>query len=186
MTKNREEALALLNEWVLSESLKKHMFAVETVMRAYAKKFGEDEDLWGICGLLHDFDYEKHPSEQEHPFIGTKILKEQGYPQEMVDAILGHALYSGVARESNMAKVLFAVDELTGFVVACAWIRPDKIQGLTPQSVNKKLKIKTFAEKVSREDIALGVAELGVDKDEHIAFVIKALQDNAENLGLNP
>jgi putative nucleotidyltransferase with HDIG domain len=183
---NREEAFSLLTEWVQSESLRKHMLAVETVMRAYAVKYGEDPDLWGICGLLHDFDYEKHPSEEEHPFVGTKVLKEKGYPDSIIEAILGHALYSGVPRQSNMAKVLFAVDELTGFVVACAWVRPEKIHGMTASSVKKKLKIKTFAEKVSREDIDLGVSELGVDKDEHIQFVIDALQGNAEALGLNP
>jgi putative nucleotidyltransferase with HDIG domain len=157
------------------------MYCVEAAMRAYAKKYGEDEELWGIAGILHDFDYEKYPTpnpEQKtgHPFEGVKILREQGYSEEVIDAILGHALYSGLPRNSRMAKCLFACDELCGFVVACAYMRPDKFETLQPDSVNKKLKDKKFAAKVSREDIELGVSELGVDKNEHIQFVIDSLK----------
>lgn len=179
--KTRDEALSLMHEWVQSESLRKHMYSVEAAMRAYAKKYSEDEEIWGIAGILHDFDYEKYPevnAEQKtgHPFEGVKVLREQGYPEEVVDAILGHALYSGVSRKSNMAKCLFACDELCGFLVACAYMRPDKFASLGVDSVKKKLKDKKFAAKVSREDIELGVNELGVDKDSHIQFVIDALK----------
>jgi putative nucleotidyltransferase with HDIG domain len=179
--KNREEALHLMHDWVQSESLRKHMLCVEASMRAYAQKYEEDVELWGIAGLLHDFDYERHPEPNAelkigHPFEGIKILTEQGYPEAITEAILGHALYSGVPRTSQMAKCLFAVDELSGFVVACAYMRPDKFSSLTPESVNKKLKDKKFAAKVSREDIELGVTELGIDKNEHIQFVIGALK----------
>jgi putative nucleotidyltransferase with HDIG domain len=179
--KTRDEALALMHEWVQSESLRKHMYCVEAAMRAYAKKYNEDEELWGIAGILHDFDYERFPEpnpEQKtgHPFESIRILKEQEYPGEIIDAILGHALYSGVPRNSNMAKCLFAVDELCGFIVACAYMRPDKLESLELGSVKKKLKDKKFAAKVSREDIELGVAELGTDNDTHIQFVIEALK----------
>jgi len=178
-TKN--EAYNLMCEWVSSESLRKHMLCVEAAMRAYAKKYGEDEEMWGIVGLVHDFDYEKFPevdaeAKTGHPFEGVKHLQSLNYPEEIVTAILGHALYSGVARESNMAKALFACDELCGFVVACAYMRPDKFETLTSQSVKKKLKDKKFAAKVSREDIALGIQELGISDEEHINFVIQALK----------
>ena len=170
-----------MQEWVKSESLRKHMYSVEAAMRAYAKKYGEDEELWGITGILHDFDYEKFPepnaaAKTGHPYEGVKLLKEQGYPEEVIDAILGHALYSGVARTSKMAKCLFACDELCGFVVACAYMRPDKFETMQADSVKKKLKDKKFAAKVSREDIELGISELGVDKNTHIQFVIDALR----------
>jgi putative nucleotidyltransferase with HDIG domain len=179
--KTREEALQLMQEWVQSESLRKHMLCMEVAMRAYARKYGEDEELWGICGLLHDFDYERFPEPNAekktgHPFEGVKVLKEQGYQESIIEAILGHALYSGVPRTSQMAKCLFACDELCGFIVACAYMKPDKFMSLTPESVNKKLKDKSFAAKVSREDIQLGVEELGIDKNEHIQFVIDALK----------
>ena len=179
--KTREDALMLMLEWVQSESLRKHMLCVEVAMRAYAKKFGEDEELWAICGLLHDFDYEKFPEpdaekQTGHPFEGIKVLKEQGYQEEIIEAILGHALYSGVPRVTNMAKYLFACDELCGFLVACTYMRPDKFLSLTTESVSKKLKDKKFAAKVSREDIDLGIAELGIDKNLHIQFVIEALK----------
>ncbi len=178
--KTRDEAVKLMQEWVQSESLRKHMYCVEAAMRAYAKKYGEDEELWGICGLLHDFDYERFPyydaeKQAGHPYEGLKLLREQDYPDEIIQAILGHALYSGVARTSNMAKCLFACDELSGFLVACAYMRPDKFMSLTVDSVKKKLKDKKFAAKVSREDIELGILELGIDKDAHIQFVIEAL-----------
>jgi putative nucleotidyltransferase with HDIG domain len=179
--KTRDDALSLMHKWVQSESLRKHMLCVETAMRAYAKKFGEDEEVWGICGLLHDFDYEKFPTydvgnQAGHPYEGIKELNKEGYQNEIIDAILGHALYSGVPRTSNMAKCLFACDELCGFLVACGYMRPDKWESLTPESVVKRLKDKKFAAKVSREDIEIGIAELGIDKQEHIGFVINALK----------
>ncbi len=185
---NRTEAHALLTEWVQSEALRRHMYAVEAAMRAYAKKIGEDEDLWGITGLLHDFDYEKYPTYDAeagtgHPYEGVRYLTSSGYPKEMTDAILGHALYSGVPRQSRMAKTLFACDELCGFIVAVARMKPDNLQTLEARSVNKKLKDKKFAEKVSREDIELGVSEMGVDRDEHIQFVIDSLRPIAGELG---
>ncbi len=184
MTPSREQSWNLLCEWVQSESLRRHMLAVEGAMRAYAVKYGEDPELWGTAGLLHDFDYEKFPTHENHPFRGVEKLKELGYPEEITTAILGHALYSGVPRESNIAKALFACDELCGFIVACAQVRPEKLNGMGASSVNKKLKIKAFAEKVSREDIDLGVTELGVDKNQHIEFVIAALQPLSKELGL--
>ena len=177
----RNEAYKLMCEWVSSESLRKHMFCVEAAMRAYAKKYGEDEEMWGIAGLVHDFDYEKFPevdaeAKTGNPFEGVKHLESLGYPKEIVTAIVGHALYSGVPRQSQMAKCLFACDELCGFIVACAHMRPDKFETLTAQSVKKKLKDKKFAAKVSREDIALGIQELGISDEEHINFVIQALK----------
>lgn len=170
-----------MHEWVQSESLRKHMLCVETAMRAYAKKLSEDEELWGICGILHDFDYEKFPTydaiaQTGHPYEGIKVLEKNNYPKEIIDAILGHAIYSGIVRTSNMAKCLFACDELCGFLVACGYMRPDKWESLTSESVIKRLKDKRFAAKVSREDIEIGIAELGIDKKEHIDFVINALK----------
>jgi len=164
------------------------MLCVEAAMKAYAKQYGEDEDFWGICGLLHDFDYEKYPfydvtGKTGHPYEGVKELERLGYPKEIMEAILGHALYSGVARTSQMAKCLFAVDELSGFIIACALMKPDRLESLEVKSVKKKLKDKRFAAKVSREDIELGITELGVDKDEHIDFVIRALRGISKNLG---
>lgn len=178
----RNNALQLLHRYVESESLRKHCYAVEAAMRSYAQAHGEDEELWGITGLLHDLDYEKYP--EKHPFRGVEILQEQGYSEEMTQAILGHATYSGVARDSQMAKCLFAVDELCGFIVACALVRPEKLKGLAPSSVKKRLKMKAFAAKVNRQDIALGIQELAIDEDKHIARVIEALQNAAEALGL--
>ena len=184
MTKTRTEAMTLLKEWVKNENLIKHMLYVEAAVRAYARKFGEDEELWGITGLLHDFDYEKNPTKEGHPAEGNKILKEQGYPEEMLTAIMGHADYSGVSRESKLAKTLYACDELSGFIVAVARVRPEKLAGMKAKSVNKKLKNKQFAAAVSREDIDRGVEEMEVDKNEHIDFVIKAIQGIAPELGL--
>ncbi|MBX4205215.1 MAG: HDIG domain-containing protein [Candidatus Doudnabacteria bacterium] len=179
--KTREDALKLMQEWVQSESLRKHMYCVETAMAAYAQKYAGDEEVWRICGLLHDFDYEKFPTydaanQAGHPYEGIKKLKEEGYPEEIITAILGHALYSGVPRESQMAKCLFACDELCGFIIACAYTRPEKLATLGVDSVKKKLKDRKFAAKVSREDIDLGISELGIDKDTHIQFVIDALK----------
>ncbi len=186
----REQAHDLLTQWVESESLRRHMYAVEAAMRAYALKYGEDAELWGIAGLLHDFDYEKYPepdpeAKTGHPFEGVRHLQSLNYPPEITEAILGHALYSGVPRVSNMAKVLFAVDELCGFIVAVGKMKPDNLQTLEVSSVKKKLKDKSFAAKVSRQDIDQGVSELGVDKDGHITFVIQALRPKASELGFN-
>lgn len=188
MNINRGDAYKLMCEWVSSESLRRHMLCVEAAMRAYAKKYGEAEELWGITGLLHDFDYEKFPdfdaaAKTGHPFEGVRHLQSLGYPDEIIQAILGHALYSGVPRTSNMAKCLFACDELCGFIVACAYMKPDKLMGLEAKSVIKKLKDKSFAAKVSREDIDLGLQELGIDRAAHIDFVIAALRPISKDLG---
>jgi putative nucleotidyltransferase with HDIG domain len=182
---NRESAWSLLCEFTQSESLRKHMLAVEACMRAYARKYGEDEDKWGITGLLHDFDYEKYPTPQEHPFVGNKVLEERGYPEEMRRAILSHAEYSGVKRESKMEKALFACDELAGFITASTLVKPSKsLAELDAKSVRKKMKDKAFARSVSRDDIVNGAADLGVDLEEHITFCIEAMKGIAAELGL--
>ncbi len=183
---NRAESWKLLQEWTESDSLKKHMLAVEAAMRAYARKFGEDEERWGITGLLHDMDYEKHPSPEEHPTTGVAELEKRGYPEDVRRAILGHADYLDVPRDTLMAKTLYAVDELSGFVVACALVRPERLGGLKAKSVRKKMKQKSFAANVNREDIRRGAEELGVDLDEHIEFVVAALREEADALGLAP
>jgi len=175
----RKNAVLLLEEYVKSDSLKKHCFAVEAAMRSYAKKFNQDQEIWGVCGLLHDFDYEKYPS--EHPFAGAEILKNKDYPDYFIKAILGHALYSNVPRDSIMAKCLFASDELCGFVVACSLVRPEGFFGMEPKSVKKKLKIKSFAAQINREEIKQGISEIGAEENEHIAFLINALSKWAEN-----
>ena len=180
----RTDAVQLVNEYTKSDALLKHMLAVEAAMRACAKKFGEDEELWGLTGLLHDFDYEMYPNAPDHPLKGSEILRERGYPESVRQAILGHASYTGVPRESRMAKALFACDELCGFIMACSLIRPNKIADLEVSSVKKKLKDKAFARNVSREDIAQGTAELGIPQDEHIRFVIDAMKEAAIPLGL--
>ncbi len=180
----REEALSLLHEYTQTDSLRKHALAVEAVMRACARKFGEDEDLYGLAGLLHDFDYEMYPNADQHPYEGNKILTGKGYPEIVRQAIMGHAPYTNVPRETRMAKCLFACDELSGFIIAIALVRPTKLEGLEVSSVRKKLKDKAFARSVNRDDIRNGMAELGVPEDEHISFVIKALQENAKTLGL--
>jgi predicted hydrolase (HD superfamily) len=185
ITMNRTDALSLMNEWTVSESLRKHMLCVETALRSYAVKFGEDEELWGMTGLLHDFDYEQYPDPPDHPLKGNEVLRERGYPDIMLTAILGHASYTNVTRESLLAKTLFACDELCGFVVACSLVKPDKkVASVEVSSVKKKMKDKAFARNVSREDIINGAKELGIDLDEHIAFVINALRSNADKLGL--
>lgn len=173
---NRSDALTLLKEYTKSEALLVHMYAVEAAMRAYAGKFGEDVETWGVTGLLHDFDYERYPQAPDHPLKGSEILRERGCSDEVRTAILGHASYTGVARDSRMAKALFACDELCGFIIACSVVRPNKIADLEVSSVKKKLKDKAFARNVSREDITGGAAELGVPLDEHIAFVINAVR----------
>ncbi len=182
---NRELAWGLLCEYTQSESLRKHMLAVEACMRAYARKFSEDEETWGITGLLHDFDYEKYPTPEEHPFVGNKILEERGYPEHVRRAILSHAEYSGVKRESQMEKTLFACDELAGFITATALVKPSKsLAEVEAKSVRKKMKDKAFARSVSRDDIINGAAEMGVDLEEHIAFCIEAMKGIAGELGL--
>ena len=185
----RQDAWELLCEHTKGDSLRKHALAVETAMRACAKRYGEadaDEDEWGIVGLLHDFDYEKFPSPDQHPFTGANILCGRGYPDRIIRAIMGHATYTGVPRDTPMARALFATDELCGFLVACALVRPSKsLDDMEVSSVNKKLKDKAFARSVNRDDIRQGVAELSVDIDEHIRFVIDALRSAQEMIGLN-
>jgi len=181
---NRTDALTLLKEYTKNDALLKHMYAVEAAMRAYARKFNDDEEKWGITGLLHDFDYEKYPDAPDHPLKGSEILKEKGYPDDIRRAILGHATYTGVPRDSPMAKVLYACDELCGFIMACSLVRPNKIADLEVSSVKKKLKDKGFARNVNREDITQGCAELGVPVDDHIRFVIDAMRSIAPELGL--
>ena len=182
---SRAEALKLFFEYTKTESLHKHGLAVEQVMRKLAQKYGEDEELWGITGLLHDFDYEKFPTAEEHPYKGNEILKAKGYPREMLDAIMGHADYTGVPRESLLAKALFSCDELSGFMFAVTYVRPSKaVADVKVKSVTKKLKDRSFAAKVSREDVEKGIAELGVDRAQHIQFVIDALKEKAAELGL--
>jgi len=183
---NYDDALALFHEWTKTESLRRHAYAVEAAMEYYAQKSGEDVEQWRLTGLLHDMDYEKHPTLDEHPFVGIAVLREKGYPEEIIEAILGHATYSGVPRTTPMAKTLFAVDELAGFITAVAYVRPTKLEGMKVKSVKKKLKDKRFAAAVSREDIAQGVEELGIDLDEHIANVIAGMQARADRLGLSP
>jgi putative nucleotidyltransferase with HDIG domain len=187
---SREDAWNLVCEYTQSESLRKHMLAVEACVRAYARKNGADEELWGIAALLHDFDYERwpnaeHSADREHPAEGAKILREKGYSEELIRAILSHAEYSGVARQSALEHTLFACDELAGFLTACTYVRPSKsILDLEVSSVKKRMKDKAFARGVSREDVIKGAEELGVPLDEHITFCINALRENADALGL--
>jgi len=182
---DRPAAWNLLTELTQSESLRKHALAVESCMRAYARKFGADEDLWGIVGLIHDFDYEKYPTAQEHPFKGNEILKERGYSEEVRRAIMSHAEYTGVTRESQMEKTLFACDELAGLITATALVKPGKsLAEVDAKSVRKKMRDKAFARSVSRDDIVQGAQELGIDLDEHIAFCIEAMKGVAGELGL--
>lgn len=182
---DRGEAWKLLREWTESDSLLKHMLAVEASMRAYARRFGEDEEKWGITGLLHDMDYEKHPTPDEHPMVGVRELERRGYPEDVLEAIKGHADYLGVPRETLMAKTLYAVDELSGFITACALVRPEGLEGLKAKSVKKKMKQKSFAASVNREDIVKGAEELSMNLDEHIDFVVAALRESADSLGLS-
>ena len=190
MTWTRDRALALMHQYTTSESLRKHMYAVEIAMRAMADSAGEDPDAWGIVGLLHDFDYERWPNDehdpnQEHPAEGVRLLAAQEFPEAWQEAILGHAAYTGTPRTSAMAKALFAVDELCGFLVACALVRPSRsLDDLQLKSVKKKLKDKAFARGVNRDDIRHGAEELGVPLDDHITFVLAALRPNEEVLGL--
>jgi putative nucleotidyltransferase with HDIG domain len=180
---SREDAWSLLCEWTESDSLRRHMLAVETAMRAYARKFGGDAELWGLTGLLHDLDYERYPSlEDGHPRYALRELEARGYPPELVRAVASHADFLGVSRETLMEKTLYAVDELSGFILAVAYVRPDGLHGMTPKSVKKKLKTPAFAAAVNREEVRRGAEELGVDFDEHLAFVIAALAERADEL----
>jgi putative nucleotidyltransferase with HDIG domain len=182
---SRDDAWQLVTEWVESESLRKHLLGVEAAMRAYARKWGEDEDAYAVTGLVHDLDYERYPDlDTGHPRYAIKELEERGYPQDVIDAVAGHADFMGVPRETQMAKTLYAVDELSGFIAACALVRPTGIEGMKPKSVKKKLKQPSFAAAVNREDIDRGIVELGVDQDEHIALVIEALAERSDELGL--
>jgi putative nucleotidyltransferase with HDIG domain len=183
---SREQAWTLFCSWTESESLRRHVLAVEAAMRAYARKFGEDEEQWGLVGMLHDLDYEKHPDlETGHPRVALKELEAQGFSPEFVRAVASHADFLGVSRDSPMEKTLFAVDELCGFVMACAYVRPEGIHGMTPKSVKKKMKTPAFAAAVNRDELRAGAEELGVDFDEHVAFVISALDERADQLGLD-
>ncbi len=182
---NRESAWGLLTEFTLSENLRKHAMAVEACMRAYARKFGDDENLWGAVGLIHDFDYEKYPTAADHPFRGAEILEQRGWPEHVRRAILSHADYTGVTRETRMEKALFACDELAGFITAATLVKPNKsLSELDAKSVRKRMKDKAFARSVSREDIVKGAQELGVELDEHITFCIEAMKTIAPQLGL--
>ena len=186
-TPTREDAWTLLNEFTDSPSLIKHALAVEAAMRAYAHQFGEDEENWGIIGLIHDFDYQQNPTEDTHLHVGTEILREQGWPEEWILAVASHADYMGVPRETLAAKTLFAVDELTGFLTACALVRPDKaIAEVKVKSVKKKLKDKAFARGVNRDDVRGGAEELGIELGEHIEFVRDAMATIADQLELPP
>lgn len=183
--KTREATWELLNEWVKSPSLIRHCLAVETAMRAYARKHGESEEAWSVVGLIHDFDYEKHPTLDEHPFVGAGVLKDLGYPDWVVQAVLSHADHPDYPRVTELEKTLFAVDELTGFISAVALVRPSKaVADVKASSVKKKFKDKAFAAAVKREDLVSGATELGIDLDEHITFVIGAMTENADALGL--
>ena len=190
MPLSRPDALALMHEYTASDALRKHMYAVELAMRAMAERAGEDVEAWGLVGLLHDFDYERHPNVahsaiEEHPAEGVRVLMELGLPEASGRAILGHANYTGVPRDTPMARALFAVDELCGFLVACALVRPSRsLQDLEVSSVKKKLKDKAFARGVSREDVLQGAAELGVPLEDHVAFVLGALRPHERILGL--
>ncbi|HEY7897997.1 MAG TPA: HD domain-containing protein [Gemmatimonadaceae bacterium] len=186
----RESALALMQEYTPSDSLRKHMLGVEAAMRAYAEHYGEDVERWGLAGLMHDFDYERFPNAarsatEQHPSEGVRILRGAGYPEDVLDAIMGHAAYTGTPRITLMARALFAVDELTGLITATALVKPSRaVRDVEARSVRKKMKDKAFARGVSREDVVQGAQELGVDLDEHIAFVIAAMQRSAEAIGL--
>ena len=184
MDVTRDRAWATLTRYTTSEALLRHALAVEAAVRAYARKLGGDEELWGAVALLHDFDYELHPTLDEHPQDGAPILRDEGYPEEVVEAVLSHANHLGLPRDTPLKRALFACDELAGFIHACGLVRPDGIETLEPRSVKKKLKQPSFASGVSREDVYEGAELLGVDLDEHIAFVTEALRPIAPQLGL--
>jgi putative nucleotidyltransferase with HDIG domain len=182
---SRDEAWRLFCEWTQSDSLRKHVLGVEAAMVSYAREWGEDEELWAATGILHDLDYERYPDlETGHPRYALKELEERGYPQELIDAVAGHADFLEVPRETRLAKTLYAVDELSGFIAACALVRPTGIHGLTPKSVKKKMKQPSFAAAVNRDDMRRGAEELGVDFDEHVSRVVAAMEERAGELGL--
>ena len=182
---SREQAVALLHEWIANPGLRKHCYAVEAAMRAYARKLGGDEERWGLVGLIHDFDWERHPDAARHPVEGVEVLRAKGWPEDVCRAILGHATYTGIPRDTPMARALFACDELCGFLVACALVTPGKsLDQVEVASVKKKLKRADFARNVNRDDITNGAAEFGVDLDEHIAFTIEALRGARSEIGL--
>jgi putative nucleotidyltransferase with HDIG domain len=186
----RDEAWDLVCEWVSSDSLRKHLLGVEAGMVAYAGELGGDRELWAVTGLVHDLDYERHPDLDDevngHPRTALRLFRELDWPQEVIEAVAGHATFLGVPRETDMAKALFAVDELSGFIAACALVRPTGIEGMKPKSVKKKLKQPSFAAGVNRDEVYQGAEELGVDFDEHVAFVIEAMAARADDLGLGP
>ena len=184
MEVSRERAWETLTRYTKSEALLRHALAVEASVRAYARKFGEDEELWGVTALLHDFDYEIHPTLEKHPQDGAPILREEGYPEELIEAVLSHAEHLAMPRDTLMKKTLFACDELSGFIHACGLVRPDGIETLEPKSVKKKLKQQSFAAGVHREDVYKGAEELGVELDDHIRFVVEAMRPIAGELGL--
>ena len=187
MSVSRDEAWRLFCEWTESDSLRKHVLGVEAAMRAYACRLGEDEELWAATGILHDLDYERFPDlATGHPRMAIEELRRRDYPEAMIDAVAGHADFLGVPRQSPLARALYAVDELSGFVAACALVRPDGIHGMTPKSVKKKLRQPSFAAAVNRDEVRRGAEELGVDLDEHLAVVIEALEGRAEELKLVP
>jgi putative nucleotidyltransferase with HDIG domain len=184
---SRDDAWALVCDWIESDSLRKHVLGVEAAMRAYARRDGEDEELWGVTGLVHDLDYERYPDlETGHPRHALEELRKRDYPEQLIDAVAGHAEVLDVPRKTPLAKTLYAVDELSGFIAACALVRPTGIEGMKPKSVKKKLKQASFAAAVDRDQIERGIEELGVDRDEHIAFVIEAMSERADALGLAP
>lgn len=186
VTPTRDDAWQLFCEWTQSDSLRKHVLGVEAAMRAYAREWGEDEELWAMTGLVHDLDYERYPDlETGHPRVALEELRRLGYPDEVIDAVAGHADFLGVPRTTRLARTLYAVDELSGFIAACALVRPTGITGMKPKSVKKKLRQPSFAAAVDREAIQRGAAELGVDFDEHLARVIAAMERNADELGLS-
>ena len=184
---SRDDAWQLVTEWVESDSLRKHLLGVEAAMRAYARKWGEDEELYAVTGLVHDLDYERHPDlDTGHPRYALKELERLDYPPEVIDAVAGHAEFLEVPRKTQLAKTLYAVDELSGFIAACALVRPTGIEGMKPKSVKKKLKQPSFAAAVDRDQVQRGIDELGVDPDEHMALIIAALAERADELGLAP
>jgi putative nucleotidyltransferase with HDIG domain len=184
MPTTREQAWETLTKYTQSEALRRHALAVEAAVGAYARKFGEDEELWRVTALLHDFDYEMHPTLDKHPQDGAPILREEGYPEEVVEGVLSHAEHLGLPRDTPLKKTLFACDELSGFIHACGLVRPDGIETLEPKSVRKKLKQPSFASGVNRDDVYNGAELLGVELDDHIAFVTAALRPIARELGL--
>jgi len=184
---SRDDAWQLFCEWTESDSLRKHALAVEAAMRAYARRYGEDEELWAVTGLVHDLDYERYPDlDSGHPRYALKELEQRGYPQEVIDAVAGHADFLGVPRETTMAKGLYAVDEMSGFITACALVRPTGIEGMKPKSVRKKMKQPSFAASVPRDQLERGAEELGVEINEHIQVVIDALAEHSDELGIGP